>query len=228
MSEDAWSFCSFPSRTYDEREYLSAHERLYKVLFDDVAVSDIRSICDLGCGTGIGYSLLDNRDRYSISGIDYVPEFIDVFNSRGFQGFVGDIGQRLPFGDDSFDCVIANSVLEHTLKPRELAEEIQRILKPGGLLLLATPNALSLKLRWAHVRGRNPFHPLIDNLWRHAYMKRCAVFYSAREIAGYFTSFSTERISGSYTGAGFLPHLWNSVLPRSFRDVIVVVLRNMK
>lgn len=45
----------------------------------------------------------------------------------------------LPFQDDSFDGVIIQAVLEHVLDPARVADEIHRVLKPGGLVLADTP-----------------------------------------------------------------------------------------
>ena len=53
----------------------------------------------------------------------------------------GDIGS-LPFRDESFDLVTANTVVEHLADPERQFREIGRVLRPGGTLLLHTPNAL--------------------------------------------------------------------------------------
>lgn len=47
---------------------------------------------------------------------------------------------RLPFADSSFDYVNANSVIEHLHDPSNYLREVRRILKPGGLLFIVTPN----------------------------------------------------------------------------------------
>lgn len=54
----------------------------------------------------------------------------------------GDIS-RLPFGDNSFDLVTSNMVMEHLKYPETQLTEICRILKPGGILVFHTPNAFS-------------------------------------------------------------------------------------
>jgi len=68
---------------------------------------------------------------------------------------------RFPFADDSFDLVLFCEILEHLpVDPVHPLAEIHRVLKPGGLLLLTTPNAA----RWDNVarmlRGDNVFGPL--------------------------------------------------------------------
>src|SRR2546425_2958604 len=53
-------------------------------------------------------------------------------------------GNRLPFGDGSFDTVLSIQVLEHTPHPRRLVAEMARVLKKGGTLILAAPFSFRL------------------------------------------------------------------------------------
>jgi SAM-dependent methyltransferase len=48
-------------------------------------------------------------------------------------------GKRFPFDDFSFDSVICNQVFEHVFNPDEFLDEIKRVLKPGGSVLLTVP-----------------------------------------------------------------------------------------
>jgi len=56
---------------------------------------------------------------------------------------------RLSFEDDKFDLVTCTEVLEHVENFRHAVREAGRVLKPGGWLVVSTPNVLSLKSRWA-------------------------------------------------------------------------------
>jgi SAM-dependent methyltransferase len=62
-------------------------------------------------------------------------------------------GEHLPFKDSSLSAVIAMEVIEHVKKPYKLLEEIDRVLTPGGVLLLTTPNAAHLLSRVAMLFG---------------------------------------------------------------------------
>ncbi len=100
---------------------------------------------DLGCGARLlsPWSRYDEHEltgRYGcFVGIDYD---MDSLRRNGTMASLvrGDIS-HLPFHDETFDVVTANMVFEHLDKPDEQLAEIHRILKRGGLLILATPNA---------------------------------------------------------------------------------------
>ena len=61
---------------------------------------------------------------------------IDIDPARKPQ-VVGD-AHALPFGDEEFSCVLCTEVLEHTERPHVVAQELMRVLKPGGILILTT------------------------------------------------------------------------------------------
>jgi SAM-dependent methyltransferase len=65
---------------------------------------------------------------------------------------VGD-GTSLPFVDDAFDIVVTFETLEHIPDDRGFLSELHRVLRPGGEIILSTPNA-SITSRYP----RNPFH----------------------------------------------------------------------
>jgi 2-polyprenyl-3-methyl-5-hydroxy-6-metoxy-1,4-benzoquinol methylase len=56
-----------------------------------------------------------------------------------------DLNQRDVVPDASFDTVVAAEVIEHLENPREVARDLYRILKPGGRLILSTPNNESIR-----------------------------------------------------------------------------------
>jgi 2-polyprenyl-3-methyl-5-hydroxy-6-metoxy-1,4-benzoquinol methylase len=60
--------------------------------------------------------------------------------------------EQLPFGDAAFDYIASHEVIEHVEDPQVVAREIARVLKPGGVCVVATPNGASL---WVdHLRQR--------------------------------------------------------------------------
>lgn len=96
-------------------------------------------VLDLGAGAGeLNSYALRGRVR-QIVGVDLDPRV--VANPLLDAGVPADI-YRLPFQDATFDVVFAIYVLEHVDRPAQLAAEIQRVLRPGGVCLVLTPNLL--------------------------------------------------------------------------------------
>jgi SAM-dependent methyltransferase len=62
-----------------------------------------------------------------------------------------DFTEPLPFGDDSFEAVLCSEGIEHCAKQHQLVREFARVVKPGGHLLITTPNILNLRARWAYL-----------------------------------------------------------------------------
>jgi SAM-dependent methyltransferase len=61
--------------------------------------------------------------------------------------------RELPFPDETFDLVIFAEVIEHLTYPQIMVSELARVLKPGGALVLTTPNIFSLGNRLATLLG---------------------------------------------------------------------------
>jgi SAM-dependent methyltransferase len=100
---------------------------------------------DLGCGHDFLPPFVNQSSLHAplanrtIVGID--ADGRALANHRGLTYRVrGDI-QRLPFRTASFDLATANMVVEHVEHPALLFDEVARVLRPGGRLLLHTPNA---------------------------------------------------------------------------------------
>lgn len=83
-------------------------------------------ILDIGCGDGVVGQWLGDGCTYI--GIDPLP---NPERSKQFR-LVQGIGERLPFGDGLFDCVLVMQSMDHCHSPAFLLAEAQRVLKPGG------------------------------------------------------------------------------------------------
>jgi SAM-dependent methyltransferase len=89
-------------------------------------------LLDVGCGTK-PYRKMFNVDAYI--GLDIETE---DSRKRGDAEYLYD-GTSFPFAGSSFDSLLCNQVLEHVFNPDEFLDEINRVLKPGGKLLLTVP-----------------------------------------------------------------------------------------
>lgn len=101
-----------------------------------------RDVLDAGCGVGWGSCLLAAAGASSVTGVDIHPQALENARERadGAAEFVqGDLA-ALPFDDDRFDVVVCFEAIEHVPDPERALDELRRVLRPDGLLLISSPN----------------------------------------------------------------------------------------
>ena len=102
-----------------------------------------KKVIDCGCGSG-EYVLALRERNADVWGIEYSADKVAEFkrlNQAPDRVSVGDV-ERIEFGDASFDVALLNEVLEHVSDDRQGLREIHRILRPGGVLIVFSPNRL--------------------------------------------------------------------------------------
>jgi SAM-dependent methyltransferase len=93
-------------------------------------------ILNIGSGTGGNTSVLQQFG--TITGVDNSEEAVAFARKRGYETVVAD-ATNIPFGDNSFDVLVALDVLEHIKDDTLALTEWRRLLKPGGKLLITVP-----------------------------------------------------------------------------------------
>jgi SAM-dependent methyltransferase len=139
----------------EENYWFQRHLVAYEYL---LPLAEGKKVLDLGSGEGYGTDLLASRADEAV-GADLAPEA--VYHARGtyrrpnLRFLYMDI-YDLALEDNSFDMVCSLQVVEHLHEPGRFMEEARRVLKPGGLCVISTPNRLIIS------PGRdepvNPFH----------------------------------------------------------------------
>jgi dolichol-phosphate mannosyltransferase len=129
---------SIASADYDSRAYDSMiplqrywQRRRYQVITRMSA--GFESVLDAGCGSS---RILGSRQMV---GLDVVLGKLRYGRRFGNPMVHGSIF-ALPFKDASFDCVICSEVIEHVPADEKVFDELERVLKPGGRLVLGTPD----------------------------------------------------------------------------------------
>lgn len=110
-------------------------------------------ILDIGCGTGLNAKKLAEKG-HEIIGIDISNIAIQQFCQNGFTGFQCDIAQYIPFKNNTFDLIYASEVIEHLIDTELFIDEIYRILKPSGKLILSTINSTFWVFRITALLGK--------------------------------------------------------------------------
>lgn len=119
------------------------------------------SVLDLGCGSGLGYELLQRQlqGRFQYSGVDISPGMIRsaknkfLFTSNA-QFMVMDLKNLSFFREGSFDRVISLfGSFSHALDQKNAISEVSRVLKPGGRFLIMTYSRWSLR-NWVKTFSR--------------------------------------------------------------------------
>lgn len=135
--------------------------RKYERAADLMADSSVHDVIDIGCNRGSVEMLFqmrhpDRTGNIRVAGVDVSREAIGQAKALGFDWCTFDAydGRTLPFPDASFDLAILVEVLEHVINKKSLLREIQRVLRPSGLLYLTTPNPECLALRTETVMWR--------------------------------------------------------------------------
>lgn len=110
-----------------------------------------------GTDVGLFAGLVSNKLRQERYGISEVRE-CDLSKDT------------LPYSDQSFDVVNFSETLEHlNFNPLPVVKELHRVLKPGGRVLITTPNALRLGNRVRFLMGHNVFADLNNLCWGDPY-----------------------------------------------------------
>ena len=115
---------------------------------------------DIGSGNGELIRLFRDRFGTTACACDYTHELMKL---SGQKVDIADLNvQPLPYPDASFDIVTATEVIEHLADFRRVVREINRVLRPGGVCILSTPNILNLnsRLRFLWFGFWNLFGPL--------------------------------------------------------------------
>jgi O-antigen biosynthesis protein len=117
-------------------------EHLARYRWASQLVPGRRRVLDAGCGMAYGTALLAASGAGETVGVDLAEEVLDHVREQMPNGVVllqGDV-RRLPFDDDTFDLVVCFEVIEHVSEPGEVLDELRRVLAPGGVLVISSPN----------------------------------------------------------------------------------------
>jgi len=119
-------------------------------------------LLDVGCGDG-GFLNKMRGQGWEGEGIDFDEKAVANANKRYGRGFYWGSIHSMEYPDEHFDAVTSSHVVEHVPNPVAWLKEIWRITKPGGRIVLTTPNSASLghkkfKEHWLAIQTPRHLH----------------------------------------------------------------------
>lgn len=125
--------------------YQSTMARAYEAAYAHIASSipPQGRVLDCGAHSGHVFDVLAARMPLAASqyrGIEWDAAGAEAGRKRGLDIAQGDLNRGIPADSASYDCVYALSLLEHLLNPCRFLKDCHRVLRPGGRLVLLTPN----------------------------------------------------------------------------------------
>lgn len=168
---EASGICASPSVNYfwyrKRQEVIELFTRnLDRFLKSTSAVPTQGLFLDIGCGDGTDLFLIRDIFEKHLSywqfiGLEGDPDFVQIckmkqeyYKASGIDFIASNVADKLPFRDGEIDLIYCSEVIEHLLSPEAFLQEIKRVLKPGGYLLLTTPNQPNIFQRSYWSRSR--------------------------------------------------------------------------
>jgi SAM-dependent methyltransferase len=97
-------------------------------------------VLDIACGEGYGSAALKRAGAAKVIGVDLSEEACAHVRSKyDIETRVGD-AEAIPLDDSSVDLVVSFETIEHVGKPARFLDEIKRVLRPNGIVVISTPN----------------------------------------------------------------------------------------
>jgi len=116
-----------------------------------------KKVLDIACGEGYGSGLLAGKAS-QVTGVDINSEVIDQAKAKyqkpNLQFISGSV-EDIPAAGKQFDIVTSFETLEHIADHEKMIAEIKRVLIPGGMLIISTPDKLNYTDKTGNI---NPFH----------------------------------------------------------------------
>jgi len=159
------------NRYNEDFSYLDFHTDRLKYLFQLAHKYYQAGNKFLDIGSLFGYNCLGAQILgYQAFGLDlpkYTEQFRDRFRRYKIDNRSCDLGaQPMPFSDNEFDLIMASEVVEHfSFHPLCFFQESFRVLKPGGRLIITTPNLIRLNNVFKMLLGKSINWDIGDEYW---------------------------------------------------------------
>jgi predicted SAM-dependent methyltransferase len=226
----------------ESKDYISVHSKRFSFLIDfilksvDSANGEGLNVMDIGPSffTDVLSRNLSKAEIHTLgfshpeSRGGHFPEFIKIDTSKFYQFDLNKTAQKSEWiSPPKMDVVIMGEVLEHLhTSPVHVLSFIRSFLKPGGLLILGTPNAVALEKRIMMLLGKNPYELIRLNKNNPGHFREYTVpelRTMGEEAQMKLTYHETSNYFSRYTSKGRFFDSITDVLPQTFRRGINAV-----
>ena len=190
-----------------DTQILSAHMHRY---LSTLELCKDKRVLDIACGEGYGAAMLIRNGAASVAGVDIDAEVVAranrVYAAPGLTYKQGDIRQPLDLDDDAFDVIVCFETIEHIAEHDAFLSELDRVLAPGGVLIISTPDAHT-----SDPEAPNPFHAkelteeafhaLIGKTFEHV-----SITYQGYHFGSVMTRADTSGVQRFWNRQGFLDY----------------------
>lgn len=161
------------------------------------AASTPCTVLDIGCGDGTAAATAAPLlDGHRIVGVDWSQDALTRARTRLTYAIRGELtGGGLPFRSGCADAVLFSEVVEHLVDPDAALDEIRRVLRPGGHLMLSTPNLAAWYNRALLLAG---VQPVFSEVSLRAIHGR-----PGKEVVGHLRLYTARALREFVTAAGF-------------------------
>ena len=175
-------------------------------------------LLDCGCYRGEKTPrLLKYTGARQVVGLEYSLDALRQAAQQGVLPIRADLNQPMPLRASAVDVIYASNVIEHLVDPQLFVQEMLRVLRPGGYLVLDTPNLASWHNIFALLIGRQPFSgpnithmedsdvPLVRELHRrtHGLPEQGETTFNEREYTRHLVVMAYRSLLEMVTRAGF-------------------------
>ena len=143
---------SFPQSVYHKAKHQMVRSTFEKL-------KSKAKVLDAACG--IGNITAAYCQDYDVIGIDEQPSAVEYCRKHAKGRYVHASLYDIPFEDNEFDCILLLDAIEHFTEPVLILKELNRVLKPGGKILICTVNYA------------NPLWFILENTWHRFFGGNC-------------------------------------------------------
>lgn len=145
----------------------------------DLSLTKAITILEIGCGNGWAISYRHPKVRFIA--VDRGSLYRNELEAQGVEFHETDVATELiPVNEGTVDLIILNHLIEHISDCDFFVRQLRRVLRPGGVVYIRTPNVMRVKWGfWDDYTHVKPFNPsTLDHLMRTVGFEQCFMFYS--------------------------------------------------